>query len=107
MSKKNGSDNNIVPNLKKLPLAEYFAALPKAERRPVIISAPKEDVITAIVEATQRNRHTVRCWMYGYTQPNSMVEKKIVAEILQQMSQPYFLKERRNDYDWNGILFHS
>ena len=26
MSKKNGSDNNIVPNLKKLPLAEYFAA---------------------------------------------------------------------------------
>ena len=74
MSKKNGSDNNIVPNLKKLP---------KAERRPVIISAPKEDVITAIVEATQRNRHTVRCWMYGYTQPNSMVEKKIVAEILQ------------------------
>ena len=61
---------------KKLPLAEYFAALPKAERRPVIISAPKEDVITAIVEATQRNRHTVRCWMYGYTQPNSMVEKK-------------------------------
>ena len=71
MSKKNGSDNNIVPNLKKLPLAEYFAALPKAERRPVIISAPKEDVIT------------VRCWMYGYTQPNSMVEKKIVAEILQ------------------------
>ena len=48
MSKKNGSDNNIVPNLKKLPLAEYFAALPKAERRPVIISAPKEDVITAI-----------------------------------------------------------
>ena len=79
MSKKNGSDNNIVPNLKKLPLA----ALPKAERRPVIISAPKEDVITAIVEATQRNRHTVRCWMYGYTQPNSMVEKKIVAEILQ------------------------
>ena len=83
MSKKNGSDNNIVPNLKKLPLAEHFAALPKAERRPVIISAPKEDVITAIVEATQRNRHTVRCWMYGYTQPNSMVEKKIVAEILQ------------------------
>lgn len=80
MSKKNGSDNNIVPNLKKLPLAEYFAALPKAERRPVIISAPKEDVITAIVEATQRNRHTVRCWMYGYTQPNSMVEKKIVAK---------------------------
>lgn len=53
------------------------------QRRPVIISAPKEDVITAIVEATQRNRHTVRCWMYGYTQPNSMVEKKIVAEILQ------------------------
>ena len=78
MSKKNGSDNNIVPNLKKLPLAEYFAALPKAERRPVIISAPKEDVITAIVEATQRNRHTVRCWMYGYTQPNSMVKGEVM-----------------------------
>ncbi|MCS2197173.1 hypothetical protein NXW20_16855 [Bacteroides faecis] len=92
---------------KKLPLAEYFAALPKAERRPVIISAPKEDVITAIVEATQRNRHTVRCWMYGYTQPNSMVEKRLWLRSYNQMSQPYFLKERRNDYDWNGILFHS
>lgn len=68
---------------KNYPSQSILAALPKAERRPVIISAPKEDVITAIVEATQRNRHTVRCWMYGYTQPNSMVEKKIVAEILQ------------------------
>lgn len=83
MSKKIVLGNNIVPNLKKLPLSEYFAALPKAERRPVIISAPKEDVITAIAEATQRNRHTVRCWMYGYTRPNSMVEKNIVADILQ------------------------
>ena len=106
MSKKNGSDNNIVPNLKKLPLAEYFAALPKAERRPVIISAPKEDVITAIVEAIQRNRHTVRCWM---DIPNLTVwlKKRLWLRSYNQMSQPYFLKERRNDYDWNGILFHS
>ena len=83
MSKKNLSGNIIAPNLKKLPLTEYFASLPKAERRPVIISAPKEDLITAISEATKRNRHTVRCWLLGYSRPNSMIEKEIVAEILQ------------------------
>ena len=104
MSKKNGSDNNIVPNLKKLPLAEYFAALPKAERRPVIISAPKEDVITAIVEATQR-KFVAGCMDI----PNLTVwlKKRLWLRSYNQMSQPYFLKERRNDYDWNGILFHS
>lgn len=82
MSKKNGSDNNIVPNLKKLPLTEYFKSLPKAQRSTIIISSPKEDIITTIAEATKRHKHTVRCWMMGYSQPGSMIEKSIVAEIL-------------------------
>lgn len=83
MSKKNGSDNIIAPNLKKLPLTEYFKALPKAKRSTIIISSPKEETITAIAEATKRHQHTVRCWMMGYTRPNSRVEKEIVADILQ------------------------
>lgn len=83
MSKKNGSDNNIVPNLKKLPLKEYFKSLPKAQRSTIIISSPKEEIISMIAEATKRHKHTVRCWMMGYSQPGSLVEKEIVAEILQ------------------------
>lgn len=82
MSKKNVAGKEIAPNLKKLPLTEYFARLPKAKRKPLIISAPKEDLITAICEATERHRHTVRCWVLGYTQPSSAIEKKIVAELL-------------------------
>lgn len=83
MSKKNGPDNNIVPNLKKLPLTEYFKNLPKAQRSTIIISSPKEDTIAMIAEATKRHQHTVRCWMMGYSRPNSRVEKEIVADILQ------------------------
>lgn len=83
MSKKNDSGNNIAPNLKKLPLTEYFKSLPKAQRSTIIISSPKEDTIAMIAEATRRHKHTVRCWMMGYSQPGSLVEKEIVAEILQ------------------------
>lgn len=83
MSKKNDSGNNIAPNLKKLPLTEYFKSLPKAQRSTVIISSPKEDTIAMIAKATKRHKHTVRCWMMGYSQPGSLVEKEIVAEILQ------------------------
>lgn len=83
MNKKNGSDNNIVPNLKKLPLKEYFKALPKAQRSTIIISSPKEDLITAIAERTKRTRHTVRCWLSGYFRPSSILEKEIIAEMLQ------------------------
>jgi len=82
MSKKNVAGKEIVPNLKNLPLTEYFARLPKAKRKPLIISAPKEELITAICESTGRHRHTVRCWLLGYAQPSSMVEKKIVADLL-------------------------
>ena len=86
MSKKNGSDNNIVPNLKKLPLAEYFAALPKAH-----------NVIVIQFVAGCMDIPNLTVWL----------KKRLWLRSYNQMSQPYFLKERRNDYDWNGILFHS
>ncbi len=82
MSKKNVGGKEIVPNLKKLPLTEYFSRLPKAKRKPLIISAPKDDLVNAISEATSRHKHTVRCWMLGYSRPSSMIEKRIVADLL-------------------------
>lgn len=93
MSKKNLSSNGISPNLKKLPLTEYFKRLPKAERRPIIISAPKEDLVNAIAEATQRNRHTVRCWLLGYAKPSSNIERQIIADLLKSDIDILFPKE--------------
>lgn len=83
MSKKNVSNNRISPNFKKLPLTEYFRHLPKAKRRPIIISAPKEDLVNEIAEATHRHRHTVRCWLLGYARPSSLIEQQIIADLLQ------------------------
>lgn len=82
MSKKNVGGKEIAPNLKKLPLTEYFSKLPKAKRRPLIISAPKEDLVNAISEATSRHRHTVRCWLLGYSRPGNMVDKQTIAALL-------------------------
>lgn len=93
MSKKNFPNNGISPNLKKLPLTEYFKRLPKAERRPIIISAPKEDLINRIAEATQRHKHTVRCWLLGYARPSSLVEQQIIADLLQSDIEVLFPKE--------------
>lgn len=93
MSKKNLPHNGISPNLKKLPLVEYFKGLPKAERRPIIISAPKEDLVNRIAEATQRHKHTVRCWVLGYSKPSSLVEQQIIADLLQSDVEVLFPKE--------------
>ncbi|NDV81290.1 hypothetical protein [Bacteroides sp. 51] len=82
MSKKTQPDNKFVPNVKNLPLTEYFKTLPKAVRRPVIYSSPKKELVDAIAEATQRDPHSVKRWMYGYAAPSSLIEKKIVADML-------------------------
>ena len=90
MSKKNQSDNKIAPNLKKLPLTEYYKRLPKADRRPVIISAPKQELVDAIAAATERDPHTVKRWLLGYTQPGSASEKKVIAQMLQSTVEGLF-----------------
>lgn len=83
MNKKNRSDKKIIPNIKNLPLAEYFASLPKAERIPIIISAPKKEIVHKIAEVTKRDPHTVKRWMLGYMRPNSAIERQIIADMLE------------------------
>lgn len=92
MDIKETTNKSFTPNLENLPLTEYFANLPKAKRKPLIISAPKEEVINAIAKATKRNPHTVRCWMLGYSQPNSFNDKSTIAEILQSDVKTLFPK---------------
>ncbi|MCD8042956.1 MAG: hypothetical protein LUH10_07810 [Tannerellaceae bacterium] len=71
----------ILPNDKNLSLKEYFAALPKAERRPVIISAPKEELIEAIARLSGKTKMTARRWVYGYVEP-CLAEKEKIAALL-------------------------
>lgn len=82
MRKNAQTNKRIVPNLDKLPLIEYFANLPKANRRPVIISAPKEEIVEIIAEACGKTKMTARRWLYGYTKP-CQAEKEKIAELLQ------------------------
>lgn len=82
MRKNVQKNKKIVPNVGKLPLIEYFANLPKANRRPVIISAPKEDIVEMIAEACGKTKMTARRWLYGYTKP-CQAEKEKIAVLLQ------------------------
>lgn len=82
MRKNTRKNKQIVPNLLKLPLTKYFANLPKASRRPVIISAPKEELVEMIAEACGKTKMTARRWLYGYTNP-CQAEKEKIAELLQ------------------------
>ncbi|MCD7931831.1 MAG: hypothetical protein LUH15_10990 [Tannerellaceae bacterium] len=69
MSEKVERIRRIIPNDKNLSLTAYFANLPKAERRPVIISAPKEDLVEAIAGLSGKTKMTARRWVYGYVEP--------------------------------------
>ena len=79
MTKNAQTNKEIVPNLDKLPLIQYFANLP---RRPVIISAPKEEIVELIAETCGKTKMTARRWLYGYTKP-CQAEKEKIAELLQ------------------------
>lgn len=81
MSEKEERIRRIIPNDKNLSLKDYFASLPKAERRPVIISAPKEELVEAIARLSGKTKMTARRWVYGYVEP-CLAEKEKIAELL-------------------------
>lgn len=81
MTKNNQTGEQIAPNIKNLPLTEYFKSLPKAQRIPMIISSPKEELIRKIAHLTGREPHSVRRWMYEYCKPGPL-ERKTIAEVL-------------------------
>ena len=80
MEKKN---KQIIPNCDDLSLTEYFSHLPKATRIPVIISAPKEELVEEIALLCARR------WVYGYTKPNP-VEKQKIAVLLESSVEVLF-----------------
>ncbi|MCD8042572.1 MAG: hypothetical protein LUH10_05860 [Tannerellaceae bacterium] len=81
MDKNPERSKKIVPNDQNLSLKEYFANLPKAERRPVIISAPKEELIEQISTLCGKTKMTARRWVYGYVEP-CLAEKEKIATLL-------------------------
>lgn len=82
MNKNVQKNKQIIPNLKKLPLTEYFACLPKADRRPVIISAPKQALAEEISKICGKTKMTTMRWLYGYTEP-CLAEKEKIATLLE------------------------
>jgi|GEM_PF-714749 len=74
--------NSFTPNKGELPLTQYFHDLPKAVRRPVIISAPKEELITEIARICGKTKMTARRWVYGYAEP-CLSEKEKIATLLE------------------------
>lgn len=93
MAKSNETSKKIVPNLKKLPLKEYYNALPNAERVPVIISKPKDDLVEAIAKACSKSTMTAKRWIYGYSVP-CLAEKEKIAGILNCPVECLFVKEQ-------------
>ncbi|MCD8176551.1 MAG: XRE family transcriptional regulator [Tannerellaceae bacterium] len=81
MQPKEERVKRIIPNDKNLSLKEYFANLPKAERRPVIISAPKEELVEKISHLCGKTKMTARRWVYGYVEP-SLAEKEKIATLI-------------------------
>lgn len=79
MTKINEPNKSFVPNVKNLPIKEYFASLPKAQRVPLIISSPKTDLIKALAELCDRDEHTIKRWVYGYSTPYLSEKKKVAA----------------------------
>ncbi|MCD7937488.1 MAG: hypothetical protein LUG98_11555 [Tannerellaceae bacterium] len=82
MNKNEQTNKHFTPNVDELPLTEYFANLPKAVRRPVIISAPKEELITEIALICGKTKMTARRWVYGYAEP-CLAEKEKIAALLE------------------------
>jgi len=81
MDKSEQTNKQFTPNVEELSLTSYFANLPKAIRRPVIISAPKEELITEIARICGKTKMTARRWVYGYAEP-CLSEKEKIAKLL-------------------------
>lgn len=81
MNKNNQTNKQIAPNLKKLPLKEYYNSLPFAKKHVVVISKPREELASAIAESCGKSLMTAKRWIYGYSNP-CPAEKEKIAELL-------------------------
>lgn len=75
MSEKNHNGKQIVPNLDKLPITEYYAKLPAAKR--ILTRKYKQDLLDIVADATCRDESSVRRWFLGLTVPPPIARDKI------------------------------
>ncbi|WP_195438105.1 hypothetical protein [Parabacteroides goldsteinii] len=81
MTKINQTNKQFTPNVKKLPLKEYYNSLPFAKKHVVVISKPREELALAIANACGKSLMTAKRWIYGYSKP-CPAEKEKIAELL-------------------------
>ena len=93
MTKNNQTDKQIVPNVKKLPLKEYYNSLPFAKKQVVVISKPREELAQAIANACGKSLMTAKRWIYGYSKP-CPAEREKIASLLGCPLESLFPKEK-------------
>lgn len=81
MTKNNQTGKQIAPNVKKLPLREYYNSLPFAKKQVVAISKPREELAQAIADACGKSLMTAKRWIYGYSKPCPAEKEKIAAML--------------------------
>lgn len=81
MNKNPQTDKQIAPNVKKLPLKEYYKSLPFAKKHVVAVSKPREELAEAIAAACGKSVMTAKRWIYGYSKP-CPAEKEKIATLL-------------------------
>lgn len=92
MTKNNQTDKQNYPNVKNLPLKEYYNTLPFATKHVVATSKPREELAQTIADACGKSLMTAKRWIYGYSKP-CPVEKEKIAEILGCSVECLFPKE--------------
>jgi hypothetical protein len=82
MKKKSILSNRVAPNLKKLPLTEYYSSIPDIRHVPEGTLTPKLVLLYAIADVTGKSHETIRRWVSGKAAPTPL-EKDAVAHLLQ------------------------
>lgn len=79
--KKQSVNLKIEPNVKNIPLTEYYNQLPDFRNVKKGTLTPRLRVLTAISDIVGKPVGSIRRWCYGTAKPN-LLEKQAIARLL-------------------------
>jgi hypothetical protein len=79
--KKQSVNLKIEPNLKNLPLTEYYNQLPDVRNVKKGTLTPRLKLLTSISGIAGKPVGSIRRWCYGTAKPN-LLEKQAIARLL-------------------------